>query len=69
MKRNFHLKLLQSIIFIAICAVLFTIVQNFDFVSVENFHYENLIPMYLGWWIGEAIVYIYDKKYYNDKNN
>ena len=62
MKRDFHLKLLQSIIFIAICAVFLTIGQNFDFIPVENMQYQNLIPMYLGWWVGETIFYFYDKR-------
>ena len=61
MKRNFHLKLLQSIIFIAVCTILFTIIQNIDLLSNENFNYQNLIFIYLGWWVGEVILYLYNK--------
>ena len=61
MKRNFHLKLLESIIFIAICTILFTIIQNIDLLSNENFDYRNLIFIYLGWWVGETIMYLYNK--------
>lgn len=61
MKRNFYLKLLESIIFIAICTILFTIIQNIDLLSNENFDYRNLIFIYLGWWVGETIIYLYNK--------
>ena len=60
MKRNFYLKLLESIIFIAICTILFTIIQNIDLLSNENFDYRNLIFIYLGWWVGETIMYLYN---------
>lgn len=58
-KRDFRLRLIQSILFVLIMTIFFTIGQNLDFVPQENVKYENLIYVYLGWWVGELLLYLF----------